>query len=58
LSGIGSIPVDRLLNSIDELMRAGVPGRFEIATRTAPLSEVEDVWSTPGNIPRIVFNVA
>ena len=56
-SGIGSIPVDRLLKSIDELMRATVSARFEIATKTTPLSRVEETWSTAGNIPRTVFLV-
>jgi NADPH:quinone reductase-like Zn-dependent oxidoreductase len=56
-SGIGSIPVDRLVKSIDELMKAAVPGRFEIATKTIPLSAVEETWSTTGNMPRIVFKV-
>jgi NADPH:quinone reductase-like Zn-dependent oxidoreductase len=56
-SGIGSIPVDRLVKSIDDLMQATLPGRFEIATRTIPLSEVADTWSTAGNMPRTVFKV-
>jgi hypothetical protein len=57
-SGIGSIPVDRLVESIDDLMRATAPGRFEIATQTIPLSAVEAAWSTAGNMPRTVFQVA
>jgi NADPH:quinone reductase-like Zn-dependent oxidoreductase len=57
-SGIGSIPVDRLVKSIDELIQASVPGRFEIATNTIPLSAVEEAWSTAGNMPRTVFKVA
>jgi NADPH:quinone reductase-like Zn-dependent oxidoreductase len=56
-SGIGSIPVDRLVKSIEDVMQATIPGHFEITTRTIPLSEVGDVWSTAGNIPRIVFTV-
>jgi NADPH:quinone reductase-like Zn-dependent oxidoreductase len=57
-SGIGSIPLDRLVRSIDDLMQATEPGRFEIATKTVPLSAVEETWSTAANIPRIVFKVA
>jgi NADPH:quinone reductase-like Zn-dependent oxidoreductase len=53
-SGIGSIPLDAILNSIGELMRATVPGGFEIATKTVPLSNVESVWATSGSMPRIV----
>jgi len=54
-SGIGSIPIDRLVKSIEALMHAAVPAGFVIATKTFPLSEVETVWSTARNIPRAVF---
>jgi NADPH:quinone reductase-like Zn-dependent oxidoreductase len=57
-SGIGSIPVDRLVKSIDDLMQATAPGGFEITTKTIPLSAVEETWGTAGNMPRIVFRVA
>jgi NADPH:quinone reductase-like Zn-dependent oxidoreductase len=56
-SGIGSIPVDGLVKSIDELMLATVPGGFEIATKTFPLSEVEHVWAAANGMPRVVFQM-
>jgi NADPH:quinone reductase-like Zn-dependent oxidoreductase len=56
-SGIGSIPVDRLMSSIEELLQAVIPGRFEIATQTFPLSQVERVWATATNLPRPVFQM-
>ena len=56
-SGIGSISVDRLVKSIDDLMQAALAGRFEIATKTIPLSAIEETWSSAGNIPRVVFLV-
>lgn len=56
-SGIGSIPLERLVKAIDDLMRATVPGGFKIATKTFPLSAVEETWSSAGNIPRPVFLV-
>jgi hypothetical protein len=56
-SGIGSIPVDRLLKSIDDLMQATAPGRFAIDIKTIPLSAVEETWSTAGNRPRVEFEV-
>ena len=31
-SGIGSVPVDRLVQSIDDLMKATIPGGFRIQT--------------------------
>lgn len=57
-SGIGSIPLENLVKSIDELMQATVPGGFKIATKTLPLSEVERVWATADSIPRIVFQIS
>jgi NADPH:quinone reductase-like Zn-dependent oxidoreductase len=56
-SGIGSIPMDRIVKSIDELMQATVPGSFEIATKAFPLSEVEHVWAAPNSMPRTVFQM-
>jgi NADPH:quinone reductase-like Zn-dependent oxidoreductase len=56
-SGIGSVPVDRLVKSIDDVMKATVPGGFAIATKTFPLSEVEQVWTAPDSKRRIVFLV-
>ena len=54
-SGIGSIPVRRLIKAVDELLQATVPGGFKIATRTAPLSAVEQEWLTEAVMPRTVF---
>jgi NADPH:quinone reductase-like Zn-dependent oxidoreductase len=56
-SGIGSIPLDRMLESVEALMKATVRGSFEIDTRTFPLSEVEHVWSAANSSPRVVFQV-
>lgn len=56
-SGIGSIPVASLIQSIAELMQAAVPGGFKIATKTFPLSEVERVWSAASSMPRTVFEI-
>jgi len=56
-SGIGSIPVDRIVQSIDDLMRATVSAGFAIQTKTFPLSEVENVWATADNMPRTVFEM-
>ena len=56
-SGIGSIPMDRIVKSIGELMQATVPGGFEIVTKTVPLSEVERVWAAANSMPRTVFRI-
>jgi NADPH:quinone reductase-like Zn-dependent oxidoreductase len=56
-SGIGSIPVDRIVKSIDDLMKATVPGGFVIETKTFPLSKVEQVWAEANSMPRSVFQI-
>jgi NADPH:quinone reductase-like Zn-dependent oxidoreductase len=56
-SGLGSIPRDRLVKSIGELMQATVPGGFEILTTIVPLSEVEHVWAAANSMSRIVFKI-
>jgi NADPH:quinone reductase-like Zn-dependent oxidoreductase len=53
-SGIGSIPMPRLLGSIEHLLNATIPGGFEIATNPVPLSEVHDHWANE-NQARTVF---
>jgi NADPH:quinone reductase-like Zn-dependent oxidoreductase len=54
-SGMGSIPFNRVVKAITELLQATVPGKFEIATKTVPFSEVEEIWSTEASMPRIVL---
>jgi NADPH:quinone reductase-like Zn-dependent oxidoreductase len=56
-SGIGSIPVDRIVRSIDDVLQATVRGGFEIVTKTVPLSEVEHVWAEANSMPRTVFRM-
>jgi NADPH:quinone reductase-like Zn-dependent oxidoreductase len=56
-SGIGSIPKDSLVKSIDELMQATVSGGFEIATKSFPLSEVEHAWAAANSRLRTVFQM-
>jgi NADPH:quinone reductase-like Zn-dependent oxidoreductase len=56
-SGMGSISLVNMVKSIDELIQAAVPGGFEIATQTFPLSEVEHVWAPAERTPRAVFQM-
>jgi NADPH:quinone reductase-like Zn-dependent oxidoreductase len=56
-SGIGSISMDGMVKSIGELMQATVSAGFEIATKTFPLSEVENVWAAANSMPRTVFQM-
>jgi hypothetical protein len=57
ISGIGSIPVNRLLDATGGHVRAAAPGRFEIASRTARLSEVETAWPLDNRNRRTVFKI-
>lgn len=56
-SGIGSIPLDRLLGSIRALLEATGTAGFKIATNPIPLSEVERAWPNDENRRRTVFMV-
>ena len=56
-SGLGSVPFHRIVGAIEELLQAAVKGGFEIATRTVPLSEVEQAWPGDACFPRVVFTV-
>jgi NADPH:quinone reductase-like Zn-dependent oxidoreductase len=57
-SGLGSVPMDRLLAAIRALLAAAVPAGLRIATRLVPLSDVQKSWADTGGGPRIVFRVA
>jgi NADPH:quinone reductase-like Zn-dependent oxidoreductase len=57
-SGLGSIPLDRLLACTGALLHAAGPGGFEIATRLVPLSEVEQAWTRDDSTRRTVFTLA
>jgi NADPH:quinone reductase-like Zn-dependent oxidoreductase len=56
-SGIGSIPLDRMVHAIGELLCAAVPGGFRIATTPVPLSEVERAWPEDDSTRRTVFTM-
>jgi hypothetical protein len=55
-SGLGSVPMDRLLAAIRALLAAAVPAGLRIATRALPLAEVQENWADTGGA-RIVFRV-
>lgn len=54
-SGIGSIPMPRILDAIKNVLNAAVPGKFEIATKQVPLSRVESHWGDIDSRARTVF---
>jgi NADPH:quinone reductase-like Zn-dependent oxidoreductase len=56
-SGIGSIPLDRLIAAVGGLLQAAVPGGFKIAVNPIPLSEVEQAWANDDGTMRTVLTV-
>jgi NADPH:quinone reductase-like Zn-dependent oxidoreductase len=54
-SGIGSIPLPRLVDAVGGLLNATLPSGFQIATRPVPLSEVEKAWTNDDSTRRTVF---
>jgi NADPH:quinone reductase-like Zn-dependent oxidoreductase len=56
-SGIGSVPMNGLVRSIAELMKATVPGGFKIATKAFPIADVGRVWADTDSSRRIVFRI-
>lgn len=56
-SGIGSIPMHRLVKSVADLMQAAIPAGLTIATTSFALRQVDAVWETAGNYPRAVFQI-
>jgi len=55
-SGAKSVRLSVFLEAVRNVFQATIPARLRIATKTIPLSEVEEHWSAPGK-PRVVFTV-
>jgi NADPH:quinone reductase-like Zn-dependent oxidoreductase len=55
-SGIKSVPFPKLLEAIRNVFDSVVPAKLQIATKTAPLSAIEETWDAPGK-PRIVLTI-
>ena len=56
-SGIGSIPLDRFVDAIGELLHAAIPAGFQIEATPIPLSDVERAWPNDNSTRRTVFTV-
>ena len=56
-SGIGSVPLQKMLGAIRHVLDAAVPGGFAIATTAVPLSEVTRYWTAADDRTRIVFTL-
>jgi hypothetical protein len=55
-SGLKSVRPSVLFEAIKGVFEATIPAKLQIATKTVPLSEVEEYWSAPGK-PRVVFTL-
>jgi len=55
-SGYKSVPLPALLGAAKSVFDATIPARLQIATKTIPLSDVEEYWLSPGK-PRVVFTL-
>lgn len=56
-SGIGSLSTARLVYCVGELLKATVPGRFDIAAKPVPLEDVETAWPLDDSLRRTVFTI-
>jgi NADPH:quinone reductase-like Zn-dependent oxidoreductase len=55
-SGVKSVPLPKLLGAIKSVFDVARPAKLQIATRTIPISEIEEAWKAPGK-PRIVVTL-
>jgi len=54
-SGIGSIPLERMVGAIRAVMQAAVSAPLQIKTEVVPLANVEAAWNQNSGKSRIVF---
>ena len=55
-SGLKSVPLPRLLQSIGRVFDAIVPAKLQIATRQTTLAEIGEAWAAPSR-PRVVITL-
>ena len=56
-SGLKSLRMSVLLESIRRVFEAVQPAGLKIATKVVPLSQVEEVWDKAAGKPRVVFSI-
>jgi NADPH:quinone reductase-like Zn-dependent oxidoreductase len=54
-SGIGSVPLPRLLNALSDVLNAVAPAGLRIGTEVLPLAEVATHWERADSLVRTVF---
>jgi len=56
-SGLGSVPLRRIVQVIEEVLHAAVTGSFKIEVKPTRLSLVAQSWHDTNLMPRIVFTM-
>jgi len=56
-SGVGSVPMCRMLETIEKVFKAVKTENLQINTEVIPLSSIEKVWIEASGKPRIVFKI-
>ncbi|BCH52969.1 quinone oxidoreductase family protein [Agrobacterium vitis] len=56
-SGIGSVPMDRMIQTIRELLQAARPAGLKIATAPVALSKVQEIWDADDSTVRTVLTM-
>jgi NADPH:quinone reductase-like Zn-dependent oxidoreductase len=56
-SGVKSVPFPQLLDAIRNVFDAVTPAKLQIATKTVPLSAIEETWDHAPGKPRIVVTI-
>jgi len=56
-SGIGSVSLEGMVGAIEGVLKAAVPGDFQVACTPVPLSEVERAWWEDNSARRTVFTM-
>ena len=49
-SGVKSDPFSKLLEAIQQVFAAAAPAELQIATKTMPLSAIQEGWAAPENL--------
>jgi NADPH:quinone reductase-like Zn-dependent oxidoreductase len=55
--GVKGVPFAKLLDSVRNVFDAVVPAKLQIATKTVPLSAIQDTWEHAPGKPRVVFTI-
>lgn len=56
-SGLGSVPMSKLLDTIGKVFEIAKTANLQINTNTVPLASIESIWDTAPGKPRVVFTI-